>query len=113
MTRVTASKSNILDLWVQGVSTRDIAAQLNCSAGTVQRVKRSDKYRRLFYERQNAQVAELLPLAIQRLQDILKDGGSATANAQIAAIRQVFDRAHLSELLGDGGKEIKITVKYE
>jgi len=103
---------DIIDLWAQGVSAADTAERLKCSVDTVRSVRNNAEYKRIFYERQNAQIVELLPLAVRRLTDMLKDD-SVQAAVQIAAIREVFDRAHLTELLDAGNKDIKITVTYE
>ena len=108
----TVLQMDIIELWAAGVPGADIAAQLGCSVETVNATKKNDTYKRLFYERQNAQIVELLPLAVRRLTEMLKDD-TVQAAVQIAAIREVFDRAHLTELLDAGNKDIKITVTYE
>lgn len=108
----TVLQQDILDLWVQGVSNKEIAERLNCSVESVRNVKKNDDYKQQFYERQAAQIIELIPLAVKRLRDMLKDD-DVQASVQIAAIKEVFDRAHLSELTDSTDNEIKITVSYE
>jgi hypothetical protein len=108
---VTVLNMDIIELWVQGVSASDTAERLNCSLETVRAVRNNDEFKRIFYERQNAQIVELLPLAVKRLRDMLT-GEKVQDSVVIAAIKETFDRAHLTELL-DTGKDIKITVSYE
>ena len=110
--RPTVLQNDIVELWAAGVGTGDIAERLGCSAETVRSVKANDTFKRIFYERQNAQIVELLPLAVKRLQDMLT-GEKVQDSVVIAAIKETFDRAHLTELLDAGGKDIKITVSYE
>ena len=102
---------DILDLWVQGLSTREICSKLNCSDETVRLVRKNEELKKIYYDRQREQVIELIPLAIKRLREILRDD-EVQATAQIAAVREVFERAHL-ELTDNIDKEIKITVSYE
>jgi|GEM_PF-2555432 len=109
---VTVLNMDIIELWSQGVSAADTAQQLNCSLETVRAVRNNDEFKKIFYERQNAQIVELIPLAVKRLTDMLKDD-TVQASVQIAAIKEVFDRAHLTELLNTDNKDIKITVTYE
>jgi len=109
---VTVLNMDIIELWAAGVSAKDTAERLNCSAETVRGVRNNDEFKRMFYERQNAQIIELIPLAVKRLTEMLKDD-TVQASVQIAAIKEVFDRAHLTELTQIGDKEIKISVTYE
>jgi uncharacterized protein (DUF433 family) len=109
---VTVLNMDIIELWAAGMSNTDISKKLDCSIETVRAVKANNEYKRLFFERQNAQIIELLPLAVKRLSDMLTDD-TVQASVQIAAIKEVFDRAHLTELLDAGNKDIKITVSYE
>ena len=109
---VTVLNMDIIELWAQGIPAAEIAIKLNCSVETVNATKKNEVYKKLFYERQNAQIVELIPLAVKRLTDMLKDD-SVQASVQIAAIKEVFDRAHLTELLNTDNKDIKITVSYE
>jgi orotate phosphoribosyltransferase-like protein len=110
--RPTVLQEDIFRLWVQGLCTKDICQQLECSDETVRSVKKNETYKKLFYERQRDQVIELIPIAIRRLKDILHDP-DAKEDAQIKAVKEVFDRARLNELTDDPDKEIKITVSYE
>ena len=108
----TALQGNIIKLWADGLSNSEIAAKLACSTESVRSVKKNPDFKKLYYERQHEQIVELVPLAINRLRSILKDD-SVQATAQIAAVREVLDRSHLSELMNNTDKEIKITVSYE
>jgi len=108
----TVLHMDIIELWAQGVSNKEIAARLKCSTETVIATKQNEVYKKMFYERQNAQIVELVPLAIKRLTEMLKDD-RVQASVQIAAIKEVFDRAHLTELLDVGNKDVRITVTYE
>jgi len=108
----TVLQMNILDLWAQGHSNDSIASALNCSVETIRSVKKSEPLKKIFYERQNAQIVDVLPIAIKRLITILRDD-DVQAAVHIAAVKEVFDRAHLTELTQIGDKEIKISVTYE
>jgi len=108
----TALQGNIIKLWADGLSNAEIAAHLACSTESVRTVKKNPDFKKLYYERQHEQIVELVPLAVQRLRSILKDD-KVQATAQIAAVREVFERAHLTELTDNTDKEIKITVSYE
>ena len=108
----TVLQMDIVGLWASGLSTKDIAEKLNCSTETVRGVKKNDDLRQIFYERQSEQIIELVPFAIKRLRHILRDE-ETQASVAIAAIKEVFDRAHLTELTKTGDSEIKITVAYE
>jgi len=110
--RTTALQLDIVDLWVKGLPTREIADKLNCSMECVRQVKKRDDLKQIYFDRQREQIIELVPLAVKRLRGILEDPYTQ-ATAQIAAIRETFDRAHLSELTDSADKEIKITVNYE
>ena len=103
---------NIVKLWADGLSNSEIAEKLACSTETVRSVKKNAELKQLYYERQRDQIVELIPLAIKRLKNILRDD-EVQATAQIAAIREVFERSHLKELMDNTDKEIKITVSYE
>ena len=108
----TALHGNIIKLWADGLSNSQIATQLGCSTESVRSVKKNPDYKKLYYERQHEQIVELIPCAISRLRSILKDD-TVQATAQIAAVREVFERSHLSELMDNTDKEIKVTVTYE
>ena len=108
----TVLQMDIIDKWAQGFKEEDICALLKCSRETVRSVKKSEQLRKIFYERQNAQIVELLPLAVQRLKGLL-ESNRTQATVLIAAIREVFDRSHLTELMDNTDKDIKITVTYE
>lgn len=94
------------------MNNADIAAQLGCSVETVRSVKANDVFKRQFYEQQNAQIVELIPVAVKRLADMIKDD-SVQASVHISAVKEVLDRAHLTDLLDNTDKNIKITVSYE
>jgi DNA-binding CsgD family transcriptional regulator len=108
----TALQGNIIQLWANGLSNAEIAAQLGCSTESVRSVKKNPDYKKLYYERQHEQIVELIPLAVTRLRSILRDD-TVQATAAIAAVREVLDRSHLSELMDNTEKEIRITVNYE
>lgn len=108
----TVLQMDILDLWVRGLSTKEICGKLDCSDETVRLVKKNEELKKIYYDRQREQVIELIPLAIKRLKNILNDD-EVQPNAQIAAVREVFERSHLSELTDSTDSEIKITVSYE
>lgn len=108
----TVLQMDIIDLWTQGQSNEEIALRLNCSVQTVKDTKKIDSLKQIFYERQNAQIEELLPLAIKRLTNLLKDD-KQMGTVHIAAVREVLDRSHLKELMDNSNKDIKITVTYE
>jgi len=110
--KTTALQLDIVERWVQGMSTRDICEELKCSAETVRLVKKREDLKEIFYARQREQVIDLIPLAIRRLKDILRDPDTQ-ATAAVGAIKEVFERAHLSELTDNADREIKITVTYE
>ena len=110
--RTTALQLDILDLWVQGWTTSAICDELKCSAETVRLVKKREDLKQMFFERQREQVIDLIPLAVKRLRDIIRDPDTQ-ATAAVGAIKEVFERAHLSELTDNADKEIKITVTYE
>ena len=108
----TALQGNIIKLWADGLSNAEIATQLNCSTESVRSVKKNPDFKKMYIERQHRQIVELVPFAIKRLRRILTDD-TVQATAQIAAVREVFERAHLTELTNNTDKEIKITVSYE
>jgi orotate phosphoribosyltransferase-like protein len=108
----TVLQLNIVDLWVQGFSTKEICDKLQCSDETVRLVRKNDELKQIYFDRQREQVIDLIPLAVKRLKNILRDD-DVQATAQIAAVREVFERAHLSELTDKTDNEIKITVSYE
>jgi len=108
----TVLQMDIVGLWANGVNNKGIAETLNCSEETIRKVKKDEELKKIYYERQREQIVELLPIAIKRLRDILRDD-CIQATAQIAAIREVFERSHLKELMDNTDKEIKITVSYE
>lgn len=108
----TVLQMDIIDLWTQGQSNEEIALRLNCSVQTVKDTKKIDSLKQIFYERQNAQIEELLPLAIKRLTTLIKDD-KQMGTVHIAAVREVLDRSHLKELMDNSNKDIKITVTYE
>ena len=110
--RLTALQLDIVDLWVRGLTSREIADKLECSPETVRLTKKRDDIKQIFYNRQREQIIELMPLAVKRLKNILEDG-SVQATAQIAAIKEVFERSHFNELTDNSDREIKITVSYE
>lgn len=108
----TVLQMDIIENWAAGLSAKEIAGKLNCSEETVKNTKKIESLRKIYYERQSSQIVELIPLAIKRLTGILKDDNTQAA-VQIAAIREVLDRSHLSELMDVTDKDIKITVTYE
>jgi orotate phosphoribosyltransferase-like protein len=108
----TVLQMDIVGLWVMGLSTREIANKLDCSDETVRLVKKNDDLKQIYYDRQREQVIDLIPLAVKRLRTILRDD-EVQATAQIAAVREVFERARLTELTENADNEIKITVSYE
>jgi hypothetical protein len=108
----TILQMDIVNLWILGLSVKEIADKLNCSAETVRSVKNNDTYKQIYYDRQREQVVDLLPLAIRRLRDILRDD-ETQASVSIAAIKEIFDRAHLSELTDNVDKQIQVKISYE
>ena len=108
----TVLQMNIIDLWAQGWKENEIAIRLECSKETVRSVKKNETFKKMFYERQNTQIVELLPLAVQRLKNLL-EAKNTQGTVLIAAVREVLERSHLSELMDTTDKEIKITVTYE
>jgi len=110
--KITTLQMDIVDLWIKGMSTREIADRLDCSMETVRLAKKREDLKQMFYDRQREQIVELIPLAVKRLRGILEDS-SVQATAQIAAVKEVFERAHLSELTDGANKEIKISVSYD
>ena len=107
----TVLQMDIIDLWVQGMSRKDIADTLKCTPKTVDNTKADPELKQLYYERCNRQIQDLVPLAITRLQDIL-NSQSVQGSVMIAAVNTVLDRSNLKELLVTDN-EIKITVSYE
>lgn len=110
--RLTALQLDIVGAWVAGLSTKEIADKLECSVETVRLAKKNEELKQIYYDRQREQIIELIPLAIKRLKNILRDD-DVQATAQIAAVKEVFERSHLKELTDNTDKEIKITVSYE
>lgn len=110
--RGTALQMNVIELLVQGKSRKDIAAELGCSVKTVDETKGDPELKRLYYEKCNDQIEQLLPLALQRLRGILADDGQQ-GSVHVAAIREVLDRSHLKDLLDAKDNEIKVVVSYE
>jgi DNA replication protein DnaD len=108
----TKLQLDILDLWVRGLSTREISEQLQCSRETVRLCKKDEKLKQIFFDRQREQIIELVPFAIQRLRHILRDD-SVQPSVQISAVREVLERAGLSEITDKVDKDIKIMVSYE
>ena len=108
----TVLQMDIVENWVAGLTNKEIAEKLDCSTETVRLAKKNDTLKHIYFDRQREQIIELIPLAIKRLRNILRDD-DVQATAQIAAVREVFERAHLSELTDNADKEIKITVSYE
>jgi uncharacterized protein YjcR len=109
---MTVLQFDIVELWVQGLSAKDISAQLNCSVETVRAVKKNEEYKKMYYDRQREQVIDLIPLAIKRLKNLLGDD-DVQASVAIAAIKETLDRANLGALMDNSDKDIKIVVSYE
>jgi IS30 family transposase len=107
----TVLQLRIMELWADGHSVASIASALDCSEETVKNAKKLESVKQAYYERQNAQITELLPMAVKRLRDILRDD-DIQASVQIAAIKEVFDRTHLDKLYENVDKEIKISIEY-
>ena len=110
--RGTELQYKVIDLWVQGVSRQEIADTLGCSLVTVDQTKADPVLKQRYYERCNAQIEELVPMAISRLRAILSDD-KQQGSVHVAATREVLDRSHLKELLDVANKEIKVIISYE
>lgn len=110
--RGTALQLNIIELLAEGKSRQEISDILGCCLKSIDDAKGDPELKRLYYEKCNAQVEQLVPLAIQRLHGILKDD-SQQGSVVIAAVREVLDRSHLQELLDKPDNEIKVVVSYE
>ena len=108
----TVLQMDIIDLWVQGMSRKDIADALGCTPKTVDNTKADPELKQLYYERCNKEIESLVPLAISRLRGIL-ESDKTQGSVHVAAVREVLDRSHLKELLDTANKEIKVTVSYE
>ena len=110
--RGTALQMEIVSRMVQGMGRQEIAKDLGCSLKTVDDTKGDPALKRLYYEKCNEQIEQLLPLALQRLRDILTDNNQQ-GSVHVAAVREVLDRSHLKELIDATDKEIKVIVSYE
>lgn len=112
--RITSLQLEILQEWANGLKNKEIAEKLECSVEAVVKAKADPDIKKMFYEKQNEQIEELLPLAVKTLGDLLKNP-KTMATVKIAAIREVFDRSHLKELLADDEKDhnINLNIKYE
>lgn len=108
----TVLQMNIIDLWVQGKGRQEIAKDLGCSVQTIDKAKADPDLKRIYYEKCNSEIEELVPLALQRLKNILADDRQQ-GSVHVAAVREVLDRSHLKELLDATNKEINITISYE
>ncbi|MDR1754261.1 MAG: LuxR C-terminal-related transcriptional regulator [Eubacterium sp.] len=108
----TALHGEIINLWVSGLSNAGIAAQLGCSTETIRNVKKNPDYKQTYFEKQREQITELIPLAVKRLRDILTSN-KHNGSTHIAAVREVLERSHLTELTANPDKEIKVTINYE
>jgi hypothetical protein len=111
-TNPTVLQLDIVGLWVQGLSTREIADTLNCTPEHVRQVKKNDEFKQIFFERQREAVTELIPFAIKRLKNIIRDDEVSPAT-HIQAAREIFSMAHLDELTDKPDNEIKVVVVYE
>jgi DNA replication protein DnaD len=107
----TLLQQRIVEMWANGVKNSDIAAELGCSIETVRLVKKNPDLKKNFYERQRENIVGLVPMAINRLKNILQDD-KTQASVVIAAIKETLDRANLNEVLDAGDKEIKISIEY-
>lgn len=112
MARGTVLQLKIIDLWVGGMKNNDIAKECKCSLQTIFNTKADPELKRMYYERCNAQIEELVPMAIKRLTTILQDD-SVQASVHISAVKEVLDRSHLKELLEHSDKNINISISYE
>jgi len=108
----TALQGNIIKLWADGLPNAEIADKLSCSTESVRTVKKTPEFKQMYFEIQRNQITELVPTAIKELKKVLQSD-KVQATAKIAAIREVFERAHFNELTNTGEKEITITVSYE
>lgn len=110
--RETALQLDIIEMWVQGKSRQEIADTLGCTLKTVDNVKGDPELKQAFYRKCNAQIEELVPLAVQRLDKLIKDD-KQQGSVHISAVREILDRAHLRELTEALTASVEITVRYE
>lgn len=111
---MTDKRKKIIELWAKGMGTLDIAKELGCDKSTVVRAKQSPECFRAYQLKCNNSVAELVPLAVQALQDVLsnpKERGSV----KITAAKEVLDRAGIRYIDESDGSEntINVNVTYE
>lgn len=107
----TILQMDIIAAWADGLSRSETAERLNCSVAAVDKARNDPDLKRLYCERQQAQIESLVPAALKRLTDIINDD-TMQGSVHIAAVREVLDRAHLSELLDRQNADIKVEIKY-
>ena len=110
--RITKLQLDILELWAQGISDKDISEKLECTIETIRNTKKIESLKKMYSERQSDLFVDAVPFAVQELVRIVKSP-MQPAMAKIAAAKEIIDRAGLSTLLDNTDKEIKITVSYE
>lgn len=110
--RTTVQQMNIIQLWVEGKSRKEIADTVGCSLKTVDNTKGDPELKRLYYERCSEQIESLVPVAIKRLRKILHDD-KQQGSVHVAALREVLDRSKLKELVNYDNKDITINISYE
>lgn len=110
--RGTALQMNIIQLLVEGKSRQEITEILGCCLKSIDDAKADPELKRIYYERCNDQIEQLVPTAIRRLKGILEDD-TQQGSVHVAAVREVLDRSHLKELLDATDTEIKVVVSYE
>ena len=108
--RTTTLQMDILELWLKGYSRNEIAKKLKCTTRTVDATKSNPEVKRQYYERCNNVLEDLLPLANDKLRELIVDP-TVQASVQFAAASKVVDRFYLGESMEN--KDIKITVSYE
>ena len=110
--RGTELQYKIIDLLVEGKKRKEVAEIAGCDIQTVDRIKADPDLRQRYYERCQEAIQDLVPLAIYRLRELLRDD-KTQGSVHVAATREVLDRTHLREILENTNKEIKIVVSYE
>ena len=108
--RTTTLQLDILDAWLQGMNRKDIAAKLGCTTRTVDATKSDPEIKRQYYERCSNILEDLLPLANNKLRELITDP-SVQASVQFAAASKVVDRYYIGE--SSENKDINIVVSYE
>ncbi len=112
--KMTEKQELILKYWIEGKGVKETAELVGCSMANVTQTKGKDEIKKIYYETMQAQLDELLPMAIKRLTSLLQEDNNIQASVALGAVREVLDRSYLKELLTtETEPTLNLNIKYE